>query len=77
MKKKYLVILLFTLILLIISLRFTFAINIREEEVTGTSDVTYNIDIEDVRETDITVAAGKTREFDFVITNNSTNSLGY
>ena len=77
MKKKIVIITIFILILITLSLYYTYATDVSMESSTGEVDLTYNIDIKDTSGRSITVKAGSTKTFDIFITNNNGGTINY
>ena len=77
MKKKIVIITIFILILITLSLYYTYATDVSMDNTTGEVDLTYNIDIKDTSGRSITVKAGSTKTFDIFITNNNGGTINY
>ena len=76
-EKKLIIITIFILILITLSLYYTYATDVSMDSTTGDADLTYNIDIKDTSGRSITVKAGSTKTFDIFITNNNGGTINY
>ena len=77
MKRKIVIIVSVILVLVMVSLYYTYATDVSMDNTTGEVDLTYNIDIKDTSGRSITVKAGSTKTFDIFITNNNGGTINY
>ena len=76
-KRKFIILTILVVVLISLSIFYTYAYNVTINKTTGTADLTYNIDITDTSGTTVTVPAGKTKLFDFNLTNNNGVTIKY
>ena len=77
MKKNIIIVISGILLLIMLSLFYTYAINVSMEQVDGNADLTYNINLSNPTSTIITVEPGETKYFDIVVTNTNDGAINY
>ena len=76
-KRRIIILILLITTLIILSLFYTYAIDVKMDKTTGTADLTFNINITDTNGKTITVPAGETKTLDFFLTNNNAGTIRY
>ena len=77
MKRNIVIVVAGILLLIMLSLFYTYATSVTMDETSGSADLTYNVNLSDPETTTITVEAGKTKYFDLFITNNNGGTIKY
>ena len=77
MKRGILILFTFILTLVVLSLFYTYAIDVKMDKTTGDADLTFNINITSTSGTTVTVPAKTTKTLDFFLTNTNDVTIRY